>query len=167
MVASGRSRASKPTPRFKVLPGCATTLPTRFLMPNCLHVRLCDLYPVPFDRPNMHEFVCRSDRGEDGMTVSASDVCKRLIDYGIHPPASYFPLVVPHALMIEPTETETPDAFSAAQQEIEREARENPKMPRRALHDTPVRRLDEVRATRMRILRERPRTRSSACDASS
>lgn len=137
---------------------------------NYLRVRLRDLYPVPFDRPNMHEFVCRGDVGENGMSVSATDVCKRLIDYRIHPPTSYFPLVVPHALMIEPTETEsleTLDAFIAVMQEIEREARENPEILRSAPHDGPARRLDEVRAARKPILRERPRTRSSACDASS
>jgi glycine dehydrogenase subunit 2 len=90
--------------------------------------------------------------------VSATDVCKRLIDYGIHPPTSHFPLIVPHALMIEPTETEsleTLGAFVAAMREIEREARENPELLREAPHEAPVRRLDEVRAARHPILRER------------
>jgi glycine dehydrogenase subunit 2 len=123
---------------------------------NYLRVRLRDRYPVPFDRTNMHEFVCRGDVGGEG--VGATDVCKRLIDYGIHPPTSHFPLVVPHALMIEPTETEsleTLDAFVAAMREIEREARDTPERLHDAPHNGPVRRLDEVRAARRPILRDR------------
>jgi glycine dehydrogenase subunit 2 len=136
---------------------------------NYLRVLLRDVYPVPFDRMNMHEFVCRGDVGGEG--VGATDVCKRLIDYGIHPPTSQFPLIFPHALMIEPTETEsleTLDAFVAAMREIERDARERPELLREAPHDTPVRRLDEVRAARRPILRERlQRERDPACNESS
>lgn len=120
---------------------------------NYLRVALRDTYAVPFDRTNMHEFVCRGD-GVEG--VSAMDVCKRLIDYGFHPPTSYFPLIVPDALMIEPTETEsreTLDAFVAAMREIRREALESPETLHSAPHDAPVRRLDEVRAARHPILR--------------
>ncbi len=123
---------------------------------NYLRVMLRDNYPVPFDRTNMHEFVCRGDVGSEG--VSATDVCKRLIDYGFHPPTSHFPLVVPHALMIEPTETEsleTLDGFVAAMLEIEREARDAPEHLRAAPHTAPVKRLDEVRAARQPILRSR------------
>jgi glycine dehydrogenase subunit 2 len=140
---------------------------------NYLRVRLRDIYPVPFDRMNMHEFVCRGDVGgrEGEKGVSAMDVCKRLIDYGFHPPTSHFPLIVPDALMIEPTETEsveTLDAFVDAMREIEREARENPAVLREAPHEAPVRRLDEVRAARNPILREQiPLERSPSCDASS
>jgi glycine dehydrogenase subunit 2 len=104
---------------------------------------------------NMHEFVCRGDLGAEG--VGATDVCKRLIDYGIHPPTSHFPLTVPDALMIEPTETEsleTLDTFVETMRAIEREARENPELLREAPHDTSTRRLDEVRAARRPILRE-------------
>jgi glycine dehydrogenase subunit 2 len=99
---------------------------------NYLRVALRDRYAVPFDRVNMHEFVC-------------------------HPPTSYFPLIVPEALMIEPTETEsreTLDAFVAAMRVIEREAHESPEMLHAAPHDAPVRRLDEVRAARHPVLRE-------------
>jgi glycine dehydrogenase subunit 2 len=126
---------------------------------NYLRVRLRDAYPVPFDRVNMHELVCRGDVGVPPDRVSSVDVCKRLIDFGIHPPTNQFPLIVPHALMIEPTECEsreTLDAFVDAMHQIEREARNEPELLREAPHG-PVRRLDEVRAARQRILREPPR----------
>jgi len=137
---------------------------------NYLRVLLRDVYPVPFDRTNMHEFVCRGDVGGEG--VGATDICKRLIDYGIHPPTSHFPLIVPHALMIEPTETESRemlDAFVSAMRKIEREARETPKLVLEAPHNAPVRRLDEVRAARKLTLREEPPLsgRKDSCDASS
>ena len=124
---------------------------------NYLRVSLRDVYPVPFDRINMHEFVCRGDVGQPA--VGAIDVCKRLIDHGIHPPTCHFPLIVPESLMIEPTETEsreTLDTFVAAMREIEREARESPELLREAPHVTPVGRLDEVRAARHPVLREEP-----------
>ncbi|MDH3682782.1 MAG: aminomethyl-transferring glycine dehydrogenase subunit GcvPB, partial [Acidimicrobiia bacterium] len=70
---------------------------------NYLRVKLRNTYPVPFDRVGMHEFVCQGRI--DGSNVRALDISKRLIDYGFHPPTNYFPLIVPEALMIEPTET--------------------------------------------------------------
>jgi len=84
------------------------------------------------------------------------DISKRLIDYGFHPPTNYFPLIVPEALMIEPTETEskeTLDAFVEAMKKIRQEALENPELLHQAPHKAPVRRLDEVRAARQLILR--------------
>ena len=131
---------------------------------NYLRVRLRDTYPVPFDRKNMHELVCRGDVGVAG--IGATDVCKRLIDHGFHPPTSHFPLIVPQALMIEPTETEsleTLDRFVEAMREIERESRESPERLREAPHVAPVRRLDEVRAARRPVVRER----REPCDESS
>jgi len=125
---------------------------------NYLLARLKDAYDVPFDRLCMHEFVlsARSLKREHGIT--AFDIAKRLMDYGFHPPTVYFPLVVPEALMIEPTETEakeTLDAFVEAMLAIVREASESPELLREAPHDRPVRRLDEVRAAREPILRHR------------
>ena len=84
---------------------------------NYLRVRLQDAYELPFDRLCMHEFVvsARNLKREHG--VNALDVAKRLMDFGFHPPTIYFPLIVPEALMIEPTETEakeTLDAFADA-----------------------------------------------------
>ncbi len=120
---------------------------------NYLRVGLMDHYPVPFDRINMHEFVCQGR--PEGSSVRALDVSKRLMDFGFHPPTNYFPLIVPEALMIEPTETEsreTLDAFTAAMTEIAEEALSRPEVLRAAPHKTPVRRLDELRAAREPVL---------------
>lgn len=88
--------------------------------------------------------------------VKTLDIAKRLLDYGIHPPTVYFPLVVDEAILIEPTETEskeTLDAFIKAMKKIAREAVEDPEILHTAPHNTPVRRLDEVRAARKPDLR--------------
>ncbi len=88
--------------------------------------------------------------------ITALDVAKRLMDYGIHPPTIYFPLVVPEALMIEPTETEPKerlDGFIRVMQTIAREAAESPDLLKEAPHSRPVRRLDEVKAAREPIVR--------------
>jgi glycine dehydrogenase subunit 2 len=103
----------------------------------------------------MHEFVCQG-RFPDAPDVHALDVAKRLIDYGFHPPTNYFPLIVPEALMIEPTETEnkeTLDGFADALLAIAEEARENPDLLHEAPHSAPMRRLDEVRAAKKLVLR--------------
>jgi glycine dehydrogenase subunit 2 len=126
---------------------------------NYLRVRLHDTFMVPYDRVNMHEFVCRG--ALEGTGVRALDVSKRLLDYGFHPPTNYFPLIVPEALMIEPTETEakpTLDAFVAAMQAIAKEAHENPALVRGAPHETPVKRVDEVKAARELVLSDRTKT---------
>jgi glycine dehydrogenase subunit 2 len=123
---------------------------------NYLRVRLRDDFTVPFPRINMHEFVCNG--AIEGTGVRALDVSKRLLDYGFHPPTNYFPLIVPEALMIEPTETEakpTLDAFAEAMKAIAKEARDDPGKVKTAPHQTPVRRLDEVRAARELVLRDR------------
>src|SRR5438094_3032384 len=92
---------------------------------NYLLARLRDAYELPFDRLCMHEFVLSGRRLKREHGVSTLDVAKRLMDYGFHPPTIYFPLIVPEALMIEPTETETKetlDAFADAMLAIIREA---------------------------------------------
>jgi glycine dehydrogenase subunit 2 len=84
-----------------------------------------------------------------------------LLDYGLHPPTIYFPLIVDEALMIEPTETEskqTLDAFIEAMKEVARDVEENPEILHTAPHNTPVRRLDDVRAARNPDLRWRMRS---------
>jgi len=123
---------------------------------NYLLARLKDTYDLPFDRLCMHEFVlsARTLKREHGVT--ALDVAKRLMDYDFHPPTIYFPLIVPEALMIEPTETEakeTLDAFVDAMLAIAREAAEDPQLLKEAPHDRPVRRLDEVRAAKNPIVK--------------
>ena len=121
---------------------------------NYLRVKLNDTYNVPFDRINMHEFVIQGEF-KDAPDVHALDISKRLMDYGFHPPTNYFPLIVPEALMIEPTETETKetlDAFIEAMKKIALEAREDPEVLHTAPHETPFGRLDEVQAARQLVL---------------
>jgi glycine dehydrogenase subunit 2 len=133
---------------------------------NYLLARLRDSYELPYDRLCMHEFVLSARRIKREHGVTALDVAKRLMDYGFHPPTIYFPLVVPEALMIEPTETETKevlDAFADAMLAIAREAADNPALAKDAPHDRPVRRVDEVKAARRPIVKygfeEHPRLR--------
>jgi len=123
---------------------------------NYVLARLKEAYDLPFDRLCMHEFVlsARTLKREHGVT--ALDVAKRLMDFDFHPPTIYFPLVVPEALMIEPTETEakeTLDAFCDAMLRIVREAAEHPELIKEAPHGRPVQRLDEVRAARFPVVR--------------
>jgi len=123
---------------------------------NYLLALLKDAYELPYDRLCMHEFVLSARRLKREHGVSALDVAKRLMDYGFHPPTIYFPLVVPEALMIEPTETETKetlDAFAEAMLAIAREARERPQVVKEAPHTRPVRRLDEVKAVKQLVVR--------------
>ena len=117
---------------------------------NYLRVLLQEHYDLPYKRTCMHEFVL-SSRNLKKYGVRTLDVAKRLLDYGFHAPTVYFPLIVPEALMIEPTETETKetlDAFAEAMIKIKKEAEENPDLLHEAPHVTPVRRLDEARAAR-------------------
>jgi glycine dehydrogenase subunit 2 len=119
---------------------------------NYLKARLQDVYPVKYARTCMHEFVAMGDIAEN---VHTMDIAKRLIDYGIHPPTVYFPLIVHEALMIEPTETESKeilDDFVDVLLKIAEEAREDPNLLRTAPHTAPVARLDEVTAARKPIL---------------
>ena len=123
---------------------------------NYLLARLKDAYELPFDRLCMHEFVISARRLKREQGISALDVAKRLIDYGFHPPTIYFPLIVPEALMIEPTETETRetlDAFAEAMLAIAREAAEMPELLKEAPRNRPVRRLDEVLAAKRAVVK--------------
>jgi len=116
-----------------------------------------DLYDVPFERRCMHEFVASATPlTEHG--VRALDVAKRLLDYGVHPPTTYFPLIVDEALMIEPTETESRqdlDGLIAALRTVAAEAVSQPETLREAPLTMPVRRLDEAEAARHPVLRQR------------
>jgi glycine dehydrogenase subunit 2 len=119
---------------------------------NWMRRRLRDSYDVPFDRPCMHEVVlsARTLRSEHG--VRALDIAKRLLEEGFHAPTVYFPLIVDEALMVEPTETESPETLEALAVALERIAAEAADLGPEALaaHPlvTPVRRVDEARAAR-------------------
>lgn len=123
----------------------------------CL-ARLRDVYHAPFDRHCMHECVLTSQK-QNPHGIRTLDIAKRLLDYGVHPPTIYFPLIVPEALMIEPTETEskeTLDAFVEIMRQIAREAVENPDLIHQAPTTTVVGRLDETAAARKPNLRWKP-----------
>ena len=124
---------------------------------NYLRVRLRDRWHVPFDRLCMHEFVANT-RHQKEAGVRAIDVAKRLIDLGHHPPTIYFPLVVPEALMIEPTETETRETLDSYVEDMLRiadECEQTPELVKAAPTTTPVSRLDEGRAVKQPVLRYR------------
>jgi len=128
---------------------------------NYLLSLLKDVYELPYDRRCAHEFVlsCRKFGQR-----SALDIAKRLLDYGVHSPTIYFPLTIPEALMIEPTETESReslDMFASALRSIAKELKEKPDLVKAAPHTTPIRRLDEVAAARKPNLRWTP-----SCDQS-
>ncbi len=125
---------------------------------NYLLARLRDAYELPYDRLCMHEFVLSARKLKREHGITALDVAKRLMDYDFHPPTIYFPLVVPEALMIEPTETETKetlDDFADAMNAIAREASEEPDTIKSAPHNRPVKRLDEVKAAKRAVVRYR------------
>ncbi|MGD0612123.1 MAG: aminomethyl-transferring glycine dehydrogenase subunit GcvPB [Anaerolineales bacterium] len=121
---------------------------------NYLKARLKGVYPIPYDRVCMHEFVADIQWAQ-APGVRALDVAKRLMDYNFHPPTNYFPLIVHEALMIEPTETEnkvTLDAFVEALLKIAEEARTQPELLKEAPHETPFGRMDDVKAARELVL---------------
>jgi glycine dehydrogenase subunit 2 len=107
-------------------------------------------YHLPYDRPCMHECVF-SDKFQQPYKVTTLDIVKRLMDYGFHPPTIYFPLVVPGAIMIEPTETESKediDLFIESLKSIAKEAQDQPELLHEAPRKTRRRRLDEALAAR-------------------
>src|SRR5437899_619895 len=129
---------------------------TAVLNANYMLARLQGAYDLPFDRLCMHEFVLSARSLKRDHDTTALDVAKPLMDHDFHPPTVYFPLIVPEALMIEPTETEpkeTLDAFCDAMLAIAREAATDPELLKKAPHHRPVRRLDEVRAAKHPIVK--------------
>jgi glycine dehydrogenase subunit 2 len=124
---------------------------------NYLLANLRDRFDLAYDRTCMHEFVLSGNRQKQN-GVRTLDIAKRLLDFGVHPPTTYFPLVVPEALMIEPTETESKeslDHFIGALRQIADEAETNPDHVTSAPHSTEYKRLDEVGANRNLNLRWR------------
>ncbi len=142
--------------------GLAEASETAVLNANYLKARLAQgragkHLPVAFDRHCMHEFVLAGKPMKKELGVATLDLAKRLLDFGFHPPTVYFPLLVEEALMVEPTETETKeslDAFADAVEQILVEAERDPEVARQAPYSTPVRRLDEVKATRHPVVRQ-------------
>ena len=127
---------------------------------NYIRKGLHGAFDLPYDAPSMHEVVF-SDARQKKHGVNTMDIAKRLIDYGFHPYTTAFPLIVPGALMIEPTESESKeecDLFIDAMRSIAEEAAKNPQLVKSAPHCTRIGRLDEVTAARKPILRWKPKT---------
>ena len=123
---------------------------------NYLKKKLNREYSVPYDGWCKHEFVLSAKPLKESCGITALDIAKRLFDYGVHPPTVYFPLIVPEALMIEPTETESKDsldAFVSVMISIYREAQENPEILKQAPCTAVVGRIDEVRAVKTPLVR--------------
>jgi len=135
--------------------GLKTVSETAVLNANYVRKNLEDLYEIPYNRICMHEFVLSASRqAEKGVT--ALDLAKNLIDRGYHPPTVYFPLIVKEAMMIEPTETESPetlDSFIEAMRDLAKLAENSPEALKNAPRNTYVTRLDEVKAARNPVLR--------------
>ena len=126
---------------------------------NYLRVLLEERFQLAYPGPVLHEAVFSASKQRRAHDVRTYDIAKRLIDYGFHPPTVYFPLIVEEALMIEPTETESPEgleAFAEALLAIDVEAETDPQRVRGAPYTAPLRRLDEATAARRPVLRWRP-----------
>jgi glycine dehydrogenase subunit 2 len=131
---------------------------TAILNANYLMRRLQATFELPHDAHCMHEFVL-SGRPLRKHGIKTLDVAKRLLDFGVHAPTVYFPLIIEEAMMIEPTESETLDRldhFAEVMERIAAEAVSDPEVLHQAPHTTPVRRLDEGRAARELVLRWNP-----------
>jgi len=125
---------------------------------NYIRAKLKEAYALAYESPSLHEVVF-SDRIQARKDVHVWDIGKRLMDYGFHPPTVHFPLIVPGAIMIEPTETESKqelDAFINAMLAIAKEAEENPELVKSAPHTTRIGRIDEAAAARKPVLRWKP-----------
>lgn len=118
---------------------------------NYIKEKLKNYYKLPYDEPCMHEFVISADNQKEEFGVTALNIAKRLMDYDIHPPTIYFPLIVHEAMMIEPTESETKhvlDNFIDVMIKIAQEAKENSEMVKSAPEKTIVKKIDETLAAR-------------------
>jgi glycine dehydrogenase subunit 2 len=139
-------------------PGIRQATEDAVLNANYIRHHLEDSFDLPYDLPSLHEVVF-SDARQKKNGVNTMDIAKRLIDYGFHPYTTAFPLIVPGAMMIEPTESESKeecDLFIDAMRSIALEAETNPEIVKTAPHSTRVGRLDEVAAARKPILRWKP-----------
>jgi glycine dehydrogenase subunit 2 len=137
--------------------GDYATLNANYLLTRLKQAGFEAAYP---ERRASHEFIITLKREARELDVNAMDFAKRLLDHGFHAPTTYFPLIVPECLLIEPTETESRevlDAFADAMIRIEREAHEEPEFLKGAPHNLPVRRLDDVRAAKQLDLTWKPK----------
>ena len=126
---------------------------------NYLQAKIKGTFEPAFDRICMHEFVLDLSKFKKETGVSALDVAKSLIDFGLHPPTMYFPLIVHEALMLEPTETESWDTLDWAAEVFRKLfclAHEDPEYMHNAPHNAQIGRPDEVRAARNPVLRWNP-----------
>jgi glycine dehydrogenase subunit 2 len=132
-------------------------LNANYLLARLREQGVAEHLPVAYDRLCMHEFVLSGAPMKKALGIRTLDLAKRLLDFGVHPPTVYFPLLVEEALLVEPTETETRetlDSFADAIAEILREAAEDPEIARGAPYTTPVRRLDEAGAAKRPRIRQ-------------
>jgi glycine dehydrogenase subunit 2 len=139
--------------------GLRQTTEDAVLNANYIRKNLEGAYDLPYSTPSMHEVVF-SDKIQAKKGARTMDIAKRLIDYGFHPYTTAFPLIVPGALMIEPTESEPKeelDLFIEAMRSIAEEVEEDPETVLNAPHHTRVSRLDEVGAARKPVLRWKPK----------
>jgi glycine dehydrogenase subunit 2 len=133
------------------------TLNANYLLARLKKAGFEAAYP---NRRASHEFIITAKKQARELNVTAMDIAKRLLDYGFHAPTTYFPLLVPECLLIEPTETESRevlDAFVDAMAHILTEAREDTDLVKGAPHTMPVRRLDDVRAAKQLDLTWKPK----------
>ena len=138
--------------------GLRQTTEDAVLNANYIRKKLEGVYELPYKTPSMHEVVF-SEKKQVAKGVKTGDIAKRLIDYGFHPYTVSFPLIVPGALMIEPTESESLeelDLFIDAMRSIAKEVEETPELVKSAPHSTRISRLDEVGAARKPVLRWKP-----------
>jgi glycine dehydrogenase subunit 2 len=148
-------------------PGLKRVAENAILNANYVRAGLQDLYRLGFPGTPLHEVVF-SAVNQKRLGYKASHVAKRLLDFGMHAPTTYFPLIVPEALMVEPTETEskaTLDRFIAAMRQIHRECEERSPLLESAPNLTPVRRLDDARAVKQPRLRWHAETGGDASAA--
>jgi glycine dehydrogenase subunit 2 len=139
--------------------GLAEIAKNAVLNANYLQALLAERFEAPYGGRCMHEFVLSLSKQKKEKGVSALDYAKRLADYGYHAPTVYFPLIVPEAFMIEPTETEsreTLEAFASAMIAIDDEAAKDPELLHKAPVHTVVGRLDEATAARKPVLKWTP-----------
>jgi glycine dehydrogenase subunit 2 len=139
-------------------PGIRQATEDAVLNANYIRKNLEKYFDLPYDLPSLHEVVF-SDARQKAKGVNTMDIAKRLIDYGFHPYTTAFPLIVPGAMMIEPTESESReecDLFIDAMRSIAAEVDSNPEIVKTAPHSTRVGRLDETAAARKPVLRWKP-----------